>query len=192
MKKHEPSDYVIYFHIYSEHVTNVDVRHISATSLQPGWLVFQLGSQRTAKSLILTNVNSATKRLVSPAKRILRFCAFVWWQKFRKTTTKTHKFWGVDFLSMRLFVVNWIINILVVVSCFGCLHKKWRATFCTSETLLPKIFCDKKAVVKPLYGEVKTMLEISGKPQANSSTYWSSWWFQPIWNILVKLDHFPR
>ena len=21
---------------------------------------------------------------------------------------------------------------------------------------------------------------------------WSSWWFQPIWNILVKLDHFPK
>ena len=20
----------------------------------------------------------------------------------------------------------------------------------------------------------------------------SSWWFQPIWNILVKLDDFPR
>ena len=22
--------------------------------------------------------------------------------------------------------------------------------------------------------------------------YWPSWWFQPLWKILVKLDHFPR
>ncbi len=24
------------------------------------------------------------------------------------------------------------------------------------------------------------------------SKSWSSWWFQPIWKIIVKLDHFPR
>ena len=23
-------------------------------------------------------------------------------------------------------------------------------------------------------------------------THLSSWWFQPIWKILVKLDHFPK
>ena len=25
-----------------------------------------------------------------------------------------------------------------------------------------------------------------------SDAYWTSWWFQPIWKILVKLDHFPK
>ena len=24
------------------------------------------------------------------------------------------------------------------------------------------------------------------------TTYCTSWWFQPIWKILVKLDHFPN
>ena len=26
----------------------------------------------------------------------------------------------------------------------------------------------------------------------NRSPWFSSWWFQPIWKILVKLDHFPQ
>ena len=29
-------------------------------------------------------------------------------------------------------------------------------------------------------------------PQENWQLCYSSWWFQPIWKILVKLDHFPR
>ncbi len=33
---------------------------------------------------------------------------------------------------------------------------------------------------------------VTNKNRPYFQLYWPSWWFQPIWNILVKLDHFPR
>ena len=116
-----------------------------------------------------------------PPKESSGFGGFVRWKQNPQNNNKNTPILGGDFLSMRLFVVNWIINILVVVSCFGCLHKKWRTTFCTSETLLPKISAIKNSFFTSLRRSGKmsetmlqtrlAMLEISGKPQAKPSTY---------------------
>ena len=38
----------------------------------------------------------------------------------------------------------------------------------------------------------EAVLRAWGNNWENPSKVWSSWWFQPIWKILVKLEIFPK
>ena len=59
----------------------------------------------------------------------------------------------------------------------------------------PEVCGDSKPKSKELHTKSichgsKTPIKLESKTIINSK-YITSWWFQPLWKILVKLDHFP-
>ena len=69
--------------------------------------------------------------------------------------------------------------------------KHWSHVLISSPFLHMSTFCClAKGGKDNLDGTREFMLTASSS--RNLKQPWSRWWFQPIWKILVKLDHFPR
>ena len=98
----------------------------------------------------------------------------------RMPTLKKESFQGINCLPSFIFEER-------TVSFFGSTYGKYLLKTATACHIFPKWWFSMREINKTCLRSLS-----NAESRAIRTQIWTSWWFQPIWKILVKMDHFSK